>query len=144
MCYSRDDTNHLRKKPWELLENPKVGRFNLKHTPLVNPKNILSPPQHIKLGLIKTFVKAINHDGTVFMYLKEKFGLFKNEAKLKEGVYIGPEIRKLLLDDQFTENLNSTELDAWKSFKKVVNNFFDKYNAENFLEIVENPLQAYQ
>ena len=79
---------------------------------------------------MKTFVKAMNHDGAAFMYLKEKFGLFKSEAKLKEGVFIGPEIRKLLLDDQFTEKLNSTELDAWKSFKQVVDNFLGKYKAE--------------
>ena len=45
-----------------------------------------------------TFVKAMNHDGAAFMNLKKKFGLFKNEAKLKEGVFIWPEIRKLLLD----------------------------------------------
>ena len=57
------------------------------------------------------------------MHLKEKFGLFKSEAKLKEGAFIGLGIRKLLLDDQFTEKLNSTESDAWKSFKQVVNNF---------------------
>ena len=55
---------------------------------------------------MKTFVKAMNHDGAAFMYLKEKFGVFKSEAKLKEGVFIGPEIRKLLLDDQFTEKDN--------------------------------------
>ena len=94
--------------------------------------------------MMKTYVKAMNHDGAAFMYLKEKFGLFKSEAKLKEGVFIGPEIRKLLLDDQFTEKLNSTELDAWKSFKQVVDNFLGKYKAENFVEIVENLLQAYQ
>ena len=62
---------------------------------------------------------------------KEKCGLFKSEAKLKEGLFIGQEIRKLLLDDQFTE------LDAWKSFKQVVDNFLCKYKAENFVEIVE-------
>ena len=44
------------------------------------------------------------------MYLKEKFGIFKSEAELKEGVF--PKIQKLLLVDQFTEKVNSTELDA--------------------------------
>ena len=71
------------------------------------------------------------------MYLKEKFGLFKSKAILK-GVFIGLEIQKLLLDDQFTEKFNSTELDAWKSFKQIVDNFFGKYKAENFVDIVEN------
>ena len=33
------------------------------------------------------------------MYLKGKFGLFKSEAELKEGVFIGQKIRELQLDD---------------------------------------------
>ena len=69
MCFlclwdSRDDTNQVRKPR----ENLTVGRFNLKHIPPVNPENILPPSLHIKLGLMKTFVKAMNHDGAAFMY----------------------------------------------------------------------------
>ena len=90
---------------------------------MANPGNVHLPPLHIKLGLIKTFVKAMNDDGAAFMYLKEKFGLFKSEAKLRKGVFIESEIRKLLLDDQFTKERNCTELDACKSFKQAVDNF---------------------
>ena len=100
-----DDTNYFRKNAWKPCEYSTVRRLNLKHTPLVNLENILLPPLHIKLELMKTFVKAKNHDSTAFMYLKEKFGHFKSKAKLKEGVFIGLEIQKLLLDDQFTKNL---------------------------------------
>ena len=57
----------------------------------------------------------MNYDGAAFMYSKEKFGPFRSEAKLK-GVFIGPKIRKLLLDDLFTKKPNSTELDAPISF----------------------------
>ena len=55
-------------------------------------------------------------------------------------MYIGPEIQKLLLHHQFTEKLNSTESNAWKSFKQVVDNFLGKYQAKNF---VEKLLQSY-
>ena len=74
------------------------------------------------------------------MYLKEKFGLFKSGAKLKKGVLIGPEIRKLLLDDQLAKKLNCTELDAWKSFEQAVYNFLGKYTTEKYVEIAENLL----
>ena len=103
---SLDDTNSFRKKhgnhvkfnSWKVeLKTHTSGKFR---------KKVFLPLLHIQLGLIKTFVKAMNHDGAAFMYLKEKFGVFKSEAKLKEGVFIGPEIRKLLLDDQFTEKDN--------------------------------------
>ena len=105
MCFfffSQVDTDHFGKKP---RENSTVRRFNFKVISLVNPKNILLPPLHVKLRLMKTFFKAMNHDGAAFTYFKAKFGLFKSEAKQK-GVFIGPKIGKLLLDDQFTEKLN--------------------------------------
>ena len=60
------------------------------------------------------------------MCLKEKIVLFKSEAKLKEGVFIDLKIRKLLPDDQFTDKLNSTELNDWTLYKRVVNNFLEK------------------
>ena len=86
----------------------------------------------------------MNYDGSAFMYLKEKFGLFDSESKLKKGVFIGSKIQKLLVVDQFTEKLNFTKLNAWKSFKQVVDKFLGKYKAENFIEIVESLFQANQ
>ena len=38
---SRDDRNHFKKKAWEPHKNSTVGRFNMKHTLLVNPDNVL-------------------------------------------------------------------------------------------------------
>ena len=90
LWHSPDDSNHFKKKAWETRKILTVGRFSRKHTPLVNPENVLLAPLHIKLGLMKTFVKAMNHDSAAFMYSKEKFGLFKSEARLKEEVFVGP------------------------------------------------------
>ena len=73
-----DDTNNFRKKAREPRKNLIAGRFNLKYTPMINSKNILLPPLHIILGLIKAFVRAMNHNGAAFVYSKEKFGLFKS------------------------------------------------------------------
>ena len=64
----------------------------------------------------------MNHDGAAFMNLKEKFGLFKSEAKPKR-LFIGLEIGQLQLNHQLTGKLNSTELDAWKSCKLAIDNF---------------------
>ena len=43
---------------------------------IVDPKKVLLPPLHIKLGLIKNFVKAIvkyNKEGEGFQSIKSKF-----------------------------------------------------------------------
>jgi hypothetical protein len=43
---------------------------------LVDKDTILLPPLHIKLGLKKNFVKAMNKYGKAFEYLREKFPKF--------------------------------------------------------------------
>lgn len=46
---------------------------------------------------MKQFVKALSRDGTCLKYLCQQFShLLKN--KLKEGFYVGPDIRKVIFD----------------------------------------------
>jgi hypothetical protein len=48
---------------------------------------------------MKQFVKALPKEGEYFKYLCKKFpGL--SDAKLKDGIFVGPDIRKLLSDDR--------------------------------------------
>ena len=89
-------------------------------------KKMLLPPLHIKLGLMKNFVKAIDRNGGAFLFLKNKFPRL-SEAKIKEGVYIGSQIRELMKDTTFKSVLNVQEATVWLSFKKVVTNFLRKY-----------------
>ena len=46
-----------------------------------------------------------------------------SEAKLNDGVFTGPDIRKLLTDPSFVETMNEKEKEAWVWFKDVVPNF---------------------
>ena len=77
---------------------------NVKYTPLVEASKILLPPLHIKLGLMKNFVKAMNQNGAAFKYIYNKF-LVLSQAKLKE-VFVGPQINKLLKDKGFDHTLS--------------------------------------
>ena len=51
----------------------------------------------------------MNVKGSGFEYLKMKFGLDKTDAKLKAGIFIGPQIRELIKDQNFEESLSSNE-----------------------------------
>jgi len=44
-----------------------------------------------------------------------------SDAKIKKGIFIGPQIRELVQEKQFDEDLNETERNAWLSFKKICN-----------------------
>ena len=68
----------------------------------------LSAPLHIKLGLMKIFVKGMEKTGRGFEYVRNNFPNV-SDAKIKEGIFIGPQVGELMQDKQFDEDLNETE-----------------------------------
>jgi len=43
--------------------------MNVEDQPVVEPSKILLPSMHLKLGLMKNFVKAVNQKEAAFTYL---------------------------------------------------------------------------
>jgi len=91
---------------------------------------------------MKQFVKALPEEGPCFEYLTAKFPSL-SDAKLKEVIFIGPDIRKLMKDDNFDETMNRNEEEAWTGFKNVVNRFLGNKKESNYKFIVDNMLQKY-
>jgi hypothetical protein len=46
-----------------------VGESNINRIPLVGREKIILPLLHIKLELIKQFMKALDHDNPCFAYI---------------------------------------------------------------------------
>ena len=67
---------------------------------------------------MKNFVKGMDTTGRWFEYFRNKFPNV-SEAKIKEGIFIGPQIKELMQEKQFDEGLNETERNAWLPFKKI-------------------------
>jgi hypothetical protein len=67
-----------------------------------------------------------------------------SEAKLKEDVFIGPQIRYLIKDEYFDILFQGDEKAAWGSFKFVVKGLLGNRRAQNYEELVNNLLQRYQ
>lgn len=61
------------------------GERNVLTHPLVPAENIILPPLHIRLGLVKNFVRALAKDGEAMAYLLQFFSKL-SEAKIKEGI----------------------------------------------------------
>ena len=49
--------------------------------------------------------------------------MFTSDAKLKEGIFVGPNIRSLMKDEIFENVMTQEERMAWTGFKNVVDNF---------------------
>ena len=81
--------------------------------------------------------------GNGILYLRQKFPS-KSEAKVKAGVFIGPEIQKLMGDKKFDANLTSKEKAGWDQICLIVKNFLGNYKSPNYVQMITNFLQAYQ
>jgi len=57
---------------------------------------------------------------------------------LKEGVFIGPQIRDLIKDEYFEKLLQGDETSVWDSFKFLVKVFLGNRRAQNYDELVNN------
>ena len=100
MCFlclwnSREDRSHYAVKVWPTRQSPQIGRHNVHYQQqaLVRFANVFLPPLHIKLGLMKNFVKAMDQEGDGFKFFKDFFGAHKSDAKLKAGIFVGPELK---------------------------------------------------
>ena len=144
MWDSRDCAQHYMKKDWRLREElvPCKER-NVINDPLVDRDRILFPLLHIKLGLIKQFIKALDKDGDCFTYLCQAFPGLAVE-KLKAGIFGSPQIRQLIRDPKFENSMNEVELEVWKAFVLVVKNFLGNNKARNYAEFVNNILTAFR
>ena len=140
---SRAKASHYVVRDWPLRQRLEPGSKNVLYPSLVEPSKILLPPLHVKLGLMKNFVKAMDRDGQAFKYLRDKFPRM-SDAKVKEGVFVGPQIRDILRDEQFDRLITGDEQCAWKAFRLVTDNFLGNTKADNYKEIVEDLLVAYQ
>ena len=92
---------------------------NIINEPLVSQDRIILPPLHIKLGLMKQFVKALDKHGDCFNYIVKKFPSLSMK-KMKAGIFLGPQIRKLIQDQAFTSHITAVESVAWCSYVSVV------------------------
>ena len=117
-------------------------RENVQNPALAEWHKILIPPLHIKFGLMKNFVKAMDRTGSAFKYLAEKFPLL-SEVKIIERVFWGPEIRKLFRDDIFNNLLQGDERKSWDAFRLVSTNFLGNIRAENYKELIEDTVSLY-
>ena len=92
---------------------------------------------------MKNFVKALNKNAATLQLLSTVFpGL--RVAKLKEGIFVGSQIRGVLKDTDFEELLNLKELRAWEAFKSVCSGFLANTRVPDYQACIEKLLKAYE
>ena len=139
LWYSRAVSQHYKQKYWGSRSTFVPGEHSLKENPLVDLNKVLLSLLHITLGLMKNFEKALHKNGAAFQQLSTVFPGF-SAAKLKEGIFVGPQIREVLKDTDFEELLNLKELRAWEPFKSVCSGFLGKTRVPDYKACIEKLL----
>ena len=140
---SRARNKHYKQKEWPVRESLVVGESNVINEALVKREKIIFPPLHIKLGLMKQFVKALDEEGYCFQYLRSSFPAL-SEEKVKAGIFDGPQIRRMINDSDFVLWMNEEEKEAWESFVDVVRNFLGSRKHDNYEEMVFRLIKSYK
>ena len=143
-CHICEWDSRARDKHWSTSTWPKrqaltPGVKNVTNAALVDPQKVILPPLHIKLGIMKQFVKALDKGRPCFQYIASKFTQL-SDAKVKEGVFDGPQIKKLLKDQNFEQTMNAVELAAWISMRDVMTKFLGNVKDEQYETIVKTML----
>ena len=85
----------------------------------------------------------MDRNGPGFKYLSEKFSKIY-DAKIKEGIFIGLQIRELFKDQVFNGLLNDVEKAAWESFRNICQNFLGNHKTSNYKEKVNELLNSFE
>lgn len=75
---------------------------------------MLLQPWHIKLGLVKNFVKAMIRDGRAVRYIMEKVSRKSEAKRLRRAFFVGSQIRKPIQDSEFDTVLEREKKEAFK------------------------------
>jgi len=87
---SRNKKNHCVNKLWPKRTSLTPGEKNVVSPSLVLPEKMYLTPLHIKLGLMKSFVRGMDKTGRGFQYVRNKFPNV-SDSKIKESISIGPQ-----------------------------------------------------
>ena len=82
------------------------------------------PPLHIKLGLMKQLVKALEKEGNFFEYFCNTFPYLSKKKKL------------MVQDAHFIEPMNDIESRAWKSFISVIQTLLGNRKVNEYKQLV--------
>ena len=78
----------------------------------------------------------MDQTGPAFRYLAEKYPAV-SAAKIREGVFVGPQNCKFFRDDQFDRSLSCSEKRTWNDFRLLATNGMGSNKTDNYIELVE-------
>lgn len=86
------------------------------------------------------FVKTLKQEDTAMAHMYEMFPKL-TPAKIDAGIFVGPDVLKILKDQIFYEKLSKKHQNA---LTDVVENFLGNVKAVNYRELIKKMLKSYE
>jgi hypothetical protein len=93
------------------------GEKNVQSSSGSSGENLSDPFAH-EVGLMKNIMKGMDKTGRGFEFMRNKFPSV-SDAKIKVGIFVGPQITELMQDKQFDEDLNETHGCLLRAFART-------------------------
>ena len=140
---SRANEQHYLDKNWPARKDLIPGSHDVLNSSLIERSKILLPPLHIKLGLAKQLVKALKPTSRAFRHIRQMF-LSISEAKVKGGMIVGPQIRRMLASEELEEQMSDLERNARQAFRMIVKGFLGNHRRSDCAMVVSNLIESYE
>ena len=83
----------------------------------------------------------MDQNSTEFMYLKNKFPTI-SDAKIKEGIPVGPPIIELIQDVKSEDQLSEVEKAVLQSCKNITTHLSGNHKAKNYHDMMADLIQS--
>ena len=140
---SRADEQHYLVKSWPPCKDLTPDCHNVLNSSLNERSKILLPPLHIKLGLAKQFVKALKPTSRTFRHIRQMFPSI-SEAKVKGGIFVGPQITRVLASEELEVQMSDLERNAWQAFRMIVEGFLGNHRRDDYAMMVSSLIESYE
>ena len=140
---SRATDQHYIQRVWPEKEQLVPSMHSVIQEALVPRQKILLPPLHIKLGLLKQFIKALDPNSATLHYIRKMFSHLP-DTKVKGVMFTGPQIRVMLASADLEQTMSVVERNAWEAFRMVATYFLGNNKCEDYEVIMESLIQHYK
>ena len=95
-------------REWQVRDSLEPGKLNVINQALISVEKILLSLLHIKLGLMKQFVKALDPACAAFQHIRQMFPSLP-DAKVSGGIFVGPQIKVMLANMDLEDKMSAVE-----------------------------------
>ena len=67
-----------------------------------------------------------------------------SKAKVKGGLFVGPQIKRMLASEELEEQMSDLDRNVWQAFRMTVEGFLGNHRRDDYAMVVSNLIESYE